>query len=625
MAGLYRRELMQMSKKQKQKKEKPSHSALANSVWSAGMLIKNSPAAFFIIVLMIPVNVGMQYLGIYLPALVVEEVTERQTVRHALVSVGGIMLALLIGNILRQALWHIKDAKFGVYRYKLSNMLTRKGLGMFYQEHEKKEVRDLAYRADTATWMRNGSMPLTDMIKNAFGIVENLLGYALFGTVISFASPWLLPLLTVTPLVHMVSVRLYNKWSYTNRKEISQIDQRLRFVGRLPDDFATAKDIRIYGMEEWLRQRFRDLSAQRAGWDRRDVRHRLGMSIPDLLLILIRDGGAYALLLAMFLKGGITVSQFVLFFAAISSFAEWVDGIVRCWNGLHSSSLIICDFRDYIDYPEKDGSGAALAEEHKNHAPEIVFDQVCFRYDGAEEDAVHNLSFTLRSGEKLALVGMNGAGKTTVVKLLCGLYRPSSGEIRLDGVPLTDFKCEDYYRLISPVFQDVSTAFFSLAETVSCTGLPGTDLERAERCVRMAGLGEKLDSLPDGILTKLDKHINQDATELSGGERQKLMLARALYKDVPILVLDEPTAALDPVAESRIYTEYNEMCRNKTSLFISHRLASTSFCDRILLLDHGQILEEGTHAGLLRQGGEYARLFGIQSCWYQEDLGGGAV
>lgn len=607
----------------KEKKKKPSHSALANSVWAACMLIKNSPAAFFILILSIPISIGIQYLGIYLPALIVAEVTTQQTLWHALTAVGGVMAALLFGNMLKWALWHIKDAKLGVYRYKLSNQLTRKELGMFYQSHEKKEVRDLKYRAGVATWMRNGKQPLSDIVRNVFGIVENILGYVLFGAVISFASPWLLPLLTVAPLVHMVSVRLYNKWEYAHRDEIVDLDHKLDFVGKLPDDFTAAKDIRVYGMAKWLRQSFLDLSAQRATWDKRDIRHRLGMSIPDLLVILIRDGGAYALLISMFLRGSITVSQFVLYFAAISSFAEWVDGIIYCWNSIHSNSLIICDFRDYIDYPDEDGSGAASAEEHIGRAPEIVFDKVCFRYDGAEEDTIHNLSFTLRSGEKLALVGMNGAGKTTVVKLLCGLYRPSSGEIRFNGVPLADFKREDYYRLISPIFQEVCTAFFSLAETVSCTGPAGTDLKRAEACMRLAGLGEKIDSLPEGILTKLNKHVNKDAAELSGGEKQKLMLARALYKDVPLLVLDEPTAALDPIAESKIYTEYNEMCKNKTSLFISHRLASTSFCDRIILLDHGQIAEEGTHTELIRRGGEYAKLFDIQSCWYREDLKGG--
>lgn len=609
----------------KKRRKKTYRRMSANAVWSVSMLAKNSPAAFFIMALMIPVNIGICYLGICLPALVAEEVTSRQTMGHALMTVGGVMAALLAGNLLKQALRHVEEAKIGVFRYKLGSLFTRKTLGMYYQEYEKKEVRDLKYRADIATSMWNGNLPVADIVKNTFGIVENLLGYALFGTMITFAGPWLLPLLTAAPLVHIFSARLYDKWRYAHRKEIDVLDQRMQFVTDLSDNFSTAKDIRIYGMAEWLRQRFSGLSAERSRWNVRDARHRMGAALPDLLVILLRDGGAYALLLSMYYKESISVSQFVLYFAAISSFAEWVDGIVRCFNNIRTNSLVISDFRDYLDYPEEDGSGAARAQEHMAHGPEIVFDQVCFRYEDAQEDAIHNLSFTLKSGERLALVGVNGAGKTTVVKLLCGLYRPTSGEIRLDGVPLADFKHEDYYRLFSTVFQDISTAFFSLAETVSCTRLEDTDVQRAEECMRLAGLGEKLDSLPQGVLTKLDKHVNRDATELSGGESQKLMLARALYKNAPVLVLDEPTAALDPVAESQVYLRYREMCREKTSLFISHRLASTSFCDRILLLDHGQILEEGTHADLLEQGGEYARLFEMQSCWYQKDWKGGGT
>lgn len=605
------------------KKKKPTHSVFSNFAWSLKMLLKYSKAAFFITALFIPINIGLRYLEIYLPSLVVSEITNGQTLTHSLLSIGIVMLLIMLGNIIVQALGHIRNSTLGIYRYKMTALVTRKQLSMFYQTYEQKKVRDLANRASNATQMWDGVQPLTDIVYSGFGMLENLLGYILFGSVISFASPWLVPILTVAPIVNILSVKAYNKWEYAHRSKMTDLNQKLGHVEELPDDFAAAKDIRIYSMASWLRECYRDLSEQRAKWDRTTVKKSFLSRIADLVVILIRDGGAYALLIHMFYNGKIGIDEFVLYFATISSFASWVGGIISCWNKANTVSLKLCDFRDFVDYPEYDGSGIAKAADHMNTVPEIEFKNVSFRYDGAEQDTIHDLSLKLKSGEKLALVGLNGAGKTTLVKLLCGLYRPTSGEIFFNGIPLSDFKREDYYKLISPVFQEIRTAFFSLAETVSGKSTAETDLEKAETCMRQAGLGAKIDALPDGIHTKLNKKVHENGTELSGGEAQKLMLARALYKDAPLLILDEPTAALDPIAESKIYNEFNVMAKNKTSLFISHRLASTSFCDRIILLENGNITEEGTHQELMGANGTYKGLFDIQSCWYKEDMEGG--
>ncbi len=566
------------------KKKKPTHSVFSNFAWSLKMLLKYSKAAFFITALFIPINIGLRYLEIYLPSLVVSEITNGQTLNHSLLSIGIVMLLIMLGYIIIQALGHIRNSTLGIYRYKMTDLVTRKQLSMFYQTYEQKKVRDLANRASNATQMWDGVQPLTDIVYNGFGMLENLLGYILFGSVISFASPWLVPILTVAPIVNILSVKAYNKWEYAHRSKMTDLNQKLGHVEELPDDFAAAKDIRIYSMASWLRECYRDLSDQRSKWDRNVVKKSFLSRIADLVVILIRDGGAYALLIHMFYSGKIGIDEFVLYFAAISSFASWVGGIISCWNKANTVSLKLCDFRDFVDYPEYDGSGIAKAADHMNTVPEIEFKNVSFRYDGAEQDTIHDLSLKIKSGEKLALVGLNGAGKTTLVKLLCGLYRPTSGEIFFNSIPLSDFKREDYYKLISPVFQEIRTAFFSLAETVSGKSTSETDLEKAETCMRQAGLGAKIDALPDGIHTKLNKKVHENGTELSGGEAQKLMLARALYKDAPLLILDEPTAALDPIAESKIYNEFNVMAKNKTSLFISIDLLPHHFVTELFFL-----------------------------------------
>ena len=223
----------------------------------------------------------------------------------------------------------------------------------------------------------------------------------------------------------------------------------------------------------------------------------------------------------------------------------------------------------------------------------------------------------MRPGEKLAIVGLNGAGKTTLVKLLCGLFDPTEGRVLLNGKDIRDFDRNAYYELFSAVFQEFSLMDVTIAENVAQT-TTDIDYDRVRSCIEKAGLTKAIDELPKGLNTHVGRNVFLDGVLFSGGQTQRLMLARALYKDGPILVLDEPTAALDPLAENDIYQKYNEMTTGKTAIFISHRLASTRFCDRILFLQDGVIAEEGTHEQLLAMNGEYAKLFQVQAQYYQE-------
>ena len=584
-------------------------------------MLSGAPKSFWLMTACVPLSVFIAWAEVRLPS--VAEVLEKQTIEHAAIAVGVTLGAAFAAAALKEFCSTMMSAYMSRYRFRQCVRLYQKSMRCFYQTYEKKSTRDLLDRAQEATWMSCGKVKLLEMPQQCMELIQNILCYILFGTIISFVSPWLVLLLTAAPIINGLGLRAYNRYEYRTRTERADIAGKQKYVANKSSDFTAAKDIRVYGMTGWLKQIYNDLSTQSISWQKRLSVRMFVTRIVELVIILIRDGAAYATLIAMALDGRIAVDQFVLYFAAISGFATYVGNIMAAWNEMRAASFVICDFREYIDLPDEDGTGKAEVNDHLNHAPEIVFDHVSFRYDGAEKDAVHDISITLHAGERVALVGMNGAGKTTLVKLLCGLYKPASGEIRIDGVPVNEFRRDDYYRLFSPVFQDIQTSFFSLAETVACSFVSDVDKMRAEDCMRRAGLGSKLDNLPLGIDTCLDKQINKNGTELSGGEAQKLMMARALYKDAPVLVLDEPTAALDPIAENEIYLQYRNMTEGKTSLFISHRLASTRFCDRILLLHDGRIVEEGTHDDLIKSGGEYARLYKIQSCWYRKDYKGG--
>jgi ABC-type multidrug transport system fused ATPase/permease subunit len=320
----------------------------------------------------------------------------------------------------------------------------------------------------------------------------------------------------------------------------------------------------------------------------------------------------------MLFDNKIGVGDFVFYFAAIAGFSGWLGNIGDDINGIIKKGLMIGYYREYFDMPDKYNHGKGC-ELPKNYPLDIEFRNVSYKYPAAEDYTLKNLSFKIAKGEKLAIVGANGAGKTTLVKLICGLYFPTEGEILINGVSATEFNIEDYYTMFSVVFQDIYLLPLQIRQFIASHYEDVDDAKVTDSLIR-AGLGDKINSLPNGIESRLMKGIYDDSIDLSGGERQKLMLARALYKDAPFVILDEPTAALDPIAENEIYLKYDEMTKDKTSVYISHRLASTRFCERIFFVENGDIAEIGSHDELIKSDGKYAYMYDIQSHYYKNNL-----
>lgn len=448
-------------------------------------------------------------------------------------------------------------------------------------------------------------------------LLTNIGCFVLYFITLSHVNGILL-LVSVVTCVLAAVIRLRVLGKYRNNPEQGGYWNKFWYLRRCANSVEKAKDIRIFGLGNWIRQIYADVLQLQASFVRRREKHMVFAAAFGVTMTVLQNAVAYFYLLKMTLDGSLSASEFLLYFTAVSGFTTWLTGILENCNTLYQQTQGIGAVLAYLEGSEqfRFENGRPLPD---TTACELRMENVTFRYPGTEKNLFENLNLTIRPGEKLAVVGLNGAGKTTLVKLLCGFYDPDAGRVTLNGIDIREFNRQEYYELLCAVFQDFSLLDVTVGENVA-QSTEQIDEEKVWHCLELAGLAEFVRELPNELHTHVGRDIYLDGILLSGGQTQRLMLARALYKGGPILVLDEPTAALDPIAESDIYNKYNEMSAGKTAVFISHRLASTRFCDRILFVADGKIAEEGTHAELLKQGGAYADLYEVQSRYYQEGV-----
>ena len=453
-------------------------------------------------------------------------------------------------------------------------------------------------------------------------VLKNIIGFVIYVSLLATVNPLLLLVVLVTTMIGHLLNRWANEYKYRHREEESECISQMNYILGRAGEYGAAKDIRVFGLRTWLQEIFDKAMATYIVFHKKVQSVYFFAKAADVILVLVRNGIAYAYLIYLVLAQELEVAQFLLYFSAVSGFAAWVLGILENLSTLQRQSIDLTAVRECLEYPEpfafEDGNKLEI-ELGKSY--EIRLDNVSFRYPGAENDILTDVNLTLHPGENLAIVGLNGAGKTTLVKLLCGFLNPTEGRVLLNGVDIRTYNRADYYKMFSAVFQKFGVVAGTVAANIAQSE-DDIDMNRMRLCAEKAGILEKIESLPAQYDTLLNREVNEDAIMLSGGETQRLMLARALYKDAPIVVLDEPTAALDPIAEYDMYQKYNQMTQGKSSVYISHRLASTRFCDRIIMLENKGIAEEGTHESLMKKGGKYAELFAVQSKYYQEGESG---
>lgn len=601
----------------KKKKEKPKYNAWQNSWFMIKLAWQTKEKKILVLcVLVATFAVLKNLLELYVVPTILSVVERKASIEEMLLTILGFVGGMML--VSAGAAYVGENTLYGrvTLRLGLIGMLNKKSSttsypNLFDEKFDKLtksalEAVGTNERASEAIWKT-----LTDLLKN-------VIGFVIYVSLIVLVQPILLLVVLITTIIGHCANRYANGYKYRHRKEEAEAIGQMVYVRDRARDYSAAKDIRVFGLRSWLEELFEKAMEAYMAFHQRCQRAYLWAKVADVGLTFVRNGIAYGYLIYLVLEQNLSTAEFLLYFSAVSGFAAWVLGILENLNILHRQSIDITAIRECLEYHEPFAfENGEMLEVESNKKYEIKLHKVSYRYPGTDVDILKEVDLTLHPGENLAVVGLNGAGKTTLVKLICGFLDPTEGQVLLNGVDIRTYNRADYYKMFSAVFQKFGVLAATIAANIAQTE-DDINIVRVKECAEKAGLCEKIDALPEQYNTLLNREVFEEATMLSGGETQRLMLARALYKDAPVIVLDEPTAALDPIAEYDMYQKYNEMTKDKSSVYISHRLASTRFCDRIILLENGVIAEEGTHKDLMQKGGKYAELFAVQSKYYQE-------
>lgn len=551
-----------------------------------------------------------------IPAVAIEMLTQDDLGRYVF-GISALLAVSTLLTVIRICLENRFDLNImGTRLQTFCARLLRKCLTMDFCNLEPARQQKKMFRA-TYSVMNNGR-GVEGLTRYSFELFYGIFGLLSYGTIM-FSMHWsVLVIVAVTTVATYFLKKhaiLYWRRLADDRYKAGRVNSMLEYQGI---SLEYGKDIRIYHVEHWFRDIFDEqlrimrhvIAKQELHWYFSTAGEQVGNLIRDLVM--------YMILIRMVLNGSISVAQFMFYVGVVASFSAWMNETVTHLSQMMETNVETEYYSEAMETPDVFRHGSGKMPD-LSCGMSIEFRDVSFRYDEGEKDILSHLSFRIDPGKKVALVGNNGAGKTTIVKLLCGFYLPTEGEVLVNGISTKDYDMDEYGKLISPVFQDGFMSAFTVAMNVAGGKEADIDGDRVRHCLREADIWDKIRSLDEKEDTYITQMLERDGVNFSGGEIQKLLIARALYKDGKCLILDEPTSALDPIAESRIYEMYNEMTKEKTSVFISHRLASTRFCDEILFLEKGAVAERGTHEELLAKKGAYAEMFEIQSHYYTKE------
>ena len=579
---------------------------------------KNPKLYFYFFIYTITATI-YPFFSIFLPKLLIEELSlgNMASLENILFIIFGFFVISSIIGFIKNYLEMSSYTKITALR-----------MGYLAEEFQKMVEMDYKYVEDASFYETYGrALEANNSNNNGVeGVYHKLfttpavfLTSVLFSLWIGRVSIWILLSLLLNLFTGLWIQRKVSNYEYNMKKDLSRQNRRKRYYYETTHDFSFGKEIRLYNLKNRVLENYNKEIQKYIDLNYLIRQKEFVLGFLGLFTLLINQAALYGILIWKVVNG-MSIADFSMYLALILQLSFLLNTLVDDISFIHRETLYVYDFFEFIDTDLGEIGGEKKAIE--NDTLEIEFKNVSFKYPKTDNYIFKNLNLKIPKGQRLAIVGLNGAGKSTLVKLMTGLYDVNEGEILINGIPIKEFNKRELYSMFSVVFQDVNILAYTLGENVACTS-ENINNDRVYEVLDKVGLKEKVDSFPKGLEQMMLKIIDENGTELSGGESQKLAIARALYKNGNMVIMDEPTSALDALAEAEIYKDFSELVENKTSIYISHRLSSTKFCDAIALFDKTGLVEYGTHEELMEKQGEYYKMFTIQGKYYQE--GGDAV
>lgn len=545
----------------------------------------------------------------YIVKIVVNGLVEQEPFLKIVYRTIAIVLIVMLFSAIYQSLQDTFWYKSNKIRNLLIHQVSLKTLDIDYQLLERPETQDTIEK--TYRTLNNHS-GIIGLVNQGFYSLQYLLTFLISSAIVVTINPWLLLIICALSFLKVIVETKRSKKNKEINDKLPFFWRKKGYIYSISTNMSIGKDLRIYRMNDFINKQYDNVTSKLLA---REKERTIKGIIYNVLI------NAISFFDALFLYG-FMIYEVLYNNMAIDTFTFMISSVLNLTSNLYylinnNAEVLRCslEINDYYKFSKIDID----ADEQEDFAPtnvEIEFRNVYYSYYGQEGYALEDVSFKIGKGEKIALVGYNGAGKTTIVKLISGLYHPTKGEILINGINIEKISRVSLSKLIAPVFQETVVFAASVMNNISMN--EEADEKRVEEIVSLVELDNKIQSLPDKLKTVLTKELDEKGIEFSGGETQKLSLARAIYKNSPLFILDEPTSSLDAISELHMYENFNKMISNNSSIFISHRLSSTRFCDRILFLSHGKIIEEGTHIELMAKDSEYKKLFDMQAEYYKD-------